>query len=252
MPETDTDQIFRQVMTSEPPADDSPFVRATRDFLFGSVWSRPGLSRRDRRWVTLACVAAADAPGPIDAHVRAALASGDLTLDEMLEFVLQFACYSGWPKASHVEGVVRATWSQLCAERGDPAPEWPVRDDRELATPSERIAAGTEEFTAVNCFPPPPADTPFLHVGMLDFVFGHVWRRPGLSRRDRRLITIGCAGMADAATPILMHVGTALETGDLTDAEMDEVVLHFTAYAGFPKGAALHESVQRNRERLGR
>ena len=65
----------------------------------------PGLSRRDRRWVTLTCVAAADSLQPIDDHVYAALNSGDIYLEEMLEFILQFAVYCGWPKASHFERV---------------------------------------------------------------------------------------------------------------------------------------------------
>src|SRR5438128_712380 len=107
------DDIFREVMTTDPPPVSTPFAQATRDWLFGQVWSRPGLSRRDRRWITLTCVAAADAPQPIEDHVHAAMKSGDITLDEMLEFVLQFAVYCGWPKASHVEGVIRREWARL-------------------------------------------------------------------------------------------------------------------------------------------
>ena len=42
------DQTFRDVMTVEPPALASPFALATREFVFGQVWPRPGLSRRDR------------------------------------------------------------------------------------------------------------------------------------------------------------------------------------------------------------
>ena len=58
--------------------------------------------------VTLTCVAAADAPEPIDEHVYAALAGGDIEREAMLEFVLHFAVYCGWPKASHLEGVIGA------------------------------------------------------------------------------------------------------------------------------------------------
>lgn len=94
------EQTYREVMTSEPTAAATPFQSALRDFVFGAVWSRPGLSRRDRRWVTLTCVAAADSPAPIDDHVYGALASGDIDIEAMLEFVLHFAVYCGWPKAS--------------------------------------------------------------------------------------------------------------------------------------------------------
>src|SRR3974377_299284 len=100
------EQTYRAVMTRDPSPATTPFAVATRDFLFGGVWSRPGLSRRDRRWVALPCVAAADSPAPIDAQVYAALNSGDIELEEMLEFVLHFAVYCGWPKGSHVEMVI--------------------------------------------------------------------------------------------------------------------------------------------------
>ena len=85
------EQTYREVMTVDPPAVTTPLALATRDFVFGEVWCRPGLSRRERRWVTLACVAAADSPQPIEDHVYAALNSGDIELEAMLEFVLQFA-----------------------------------------------------------------------------------------------------------------------------------------------------------------
>lgn len=97
---TDGEAVFRSVMTDEPMPVTTPFQATLRDFVFGQIWARPGLSRRDRRWVTLTCVAAADSPGPIDEHVYAALKSGDIELDAILEFLLHFAVYCGWPKAS--------------------------------------------------------------------------------------------------------------------------------------------------------
>ena len=50
-------ETFRTVMTVDPGPVDTPFEAATREFLFGQVWNRPGLSVRDRRLVSLACVA---------------------------------------------------------------------------------------------------------------------------------------------------------------------------------------------------
>ena len=97
---TDGEAVFRSAMTDEPMPVTTPFQATLRDFVFGQIWARPGLSRRDRRWVTLTCVAAADSPGPIDEHVYAALKSGDIELDAILEFLLHFAVYCGWPKAS--------------------------------------------------------------------------------------------------------------------------------------------------------
>ncbi|HXY94409.1 MAG TPA: carboxymuconolactone decarboxylase family protein [Acidimicrobiia bacterium] len=240
------DQVYREVMTVDPPEAVTPLDRATRDFVFGEVWSRPGLSRRDRRWVTLACVAAADAPGPIEEHVYAALNSGDMELEAMLEYVLQFAVYCGWPKASHVEGVIRRQWARVREERGEPVTPWPVLDNVTLGPNDweQRVARGAQEFADVNLIQAPPPDTPYTHAGILNFVFGHVWQRPGLTRRERRLVTIACVAIDDSPMPLLSHVTSALHSGDVTKPEMDELVLQFAAYYGFAKADALRATAE--------
>ncbi len=61
-----------------PPSPMTPCLsHGVVDSVFGELWSRPGLSRLDRRWITLACVGAAAVHIPIEQHLYAALASGD-------------------------------------------------------------------------------------------------------------------------------------------------------------------------------
>ena len=84
-----------------------------------------------------------------------------------------------------------------------------------------------------------PTDTPYRHAGILNFVFGHVWQRPGLTRRERRIITVAASRLDDAPMPLRTHVTAALHSGDVTKDEMDELVLQFSAYYGFAKGQAL-------------
>ena len=67
---------------------------------------RPELDQRARRWVTLVGVAYSSAITPIRTHTYAALKTGDVTTEEMQEFVLQFAIHGSWPKASYMQGVV--------------------------------------------------------------------------------------------------------------------------------------------------
>jgi 4-carboxymuconolactone decarboxylase len=95
---------YREVMVSDAPPPMTPYLdKGVVDSVFGELWDRPGLSRRDRRWITLACVGAAAVDEPIKQHVYAALASGDITREELQEFVLHFAYYAGWPRASALE-----------------------------------------------------------------------------------------------------------------------------------------------------
>jgi len=240
--DTLAEQTYREVMLAEPPVASTPYEKATRDFVFGQVWARPGLSRRDRRLVTLSCVSGADATGPIADHVYGALASGDLTLEELLEFTLHFAVYCGWPKASQVETTMRAQWARLRTDRGEKIEAWPALPIETLG-PSDheqRLRAGENCFHEINCLPAPPRDSPYFQAGILAFVFGHVWQRPGLSVRDRRLVTLPCVGLSDALGPIHSHIGSALSSRDISLDEMHEIILHFSAYYGFAKGEVMN------------
>jgi 4-carboxymuconolactone decarboxylase len=241
MANADAQETYRAVMTVDPPAGATPFEQMTLDFVFGQVWPRPALGRRERRWVTLACVAAADSPQPIEDHVYAALNSGDIEITAMLEFVLQFAVYCGWPKASHVEGVIRRQWARVQQERGDEVTPLPALSTDTLGTNDweARLQRGEKEFADVNLVPAPGRDSPYQHAGILNFVFGHVWMRPGLTRRERRFITVACVAIDDSPMPLQSHVGSALQSGDITREEMDELALQFAAYYGFAKGDAL-------------
>ena len=111
-------RFYREVMVSDPPPPATPYLsQGVVDSVFGELWNRPGLSRRDRRLVTLACVAAAAVEVPIEQHVYAALASGDLTREEMQVVVLDFAYYAGWPRASALEAAYYHAVARLDADR---------------------------------------------------------------------------------------------------------------------------------------
>lgn len=246
-------RAFEDVMTFAPPADGAPAIaNGLIDFVFAEIWTRPGLTRRDRRFVTLACVAAADADGPLEDHVYAALNSGDLTITEMRETVLHFAVYAGWPKASRFNGVVDEQWARICAARGEqvPPPE-PLLPLTTASDPEARLLGGEASFREINCLAfAPPRDNPYSGAGILNFVFGEMWLRPGLGMKERRLITVACVAFQDAPTPIMSHVYAALKSGDVSPGEMDEVALHFAAYYGWPKGSYLNQVIAEQKERV--
>jgi 4-carboxymuconolactone decarboxylase len=246
-------QIYQDVMTVAPPQDDSPTAGAgLLDFVFAEIWSRPGLSRRCRRFITLPCVAAADAEQAIEEHVYAALNSGDLSIVEMRETVLHFAVYSGWPKASRFNGIVDQQWERICKERGQPVPPpEPLLPLTTASDPELRLKGGEKSFRDINCIPfAPPRDNPYSGAGILNFVFGEMWLRPGLGMKERRLITVACVSFQDAPIPIQSHVYAALKSGDITFEEMDEIALHFAAHFGWPKGSYLNQVIGEQKVRV--
>lgn len=91
---------WREVVGFDAPASDDPYTEFTVDHVFGRVWTRPGLSRRDRRLITLTCVAMAGQAQPLAIHVGAAHRSGDLDAEALHEWVLHLAHYAGWPVAA--------------------------------------------------------------------------------------------------------------------------------------------------------
>src|SRR4051812_44145365 len=201
------------------------------------------LSTRDRRFVAIVCVSAAVDGPAMDAHVFEALESGDLTVEQLNEFTLHFAVYCGWPRASQLEMTVRTQWQRLHDERGEPTPAFPVLGVEDLgpADPAERIAGGIASFEEINLIQAPSQDSPYFSAGILNFVFGPLWLRPGLTRRERRLITIPCVGVSDAIGPIWSHVTSALGSGDVSYDEMQELILHFRAYAGTARARVLSD-----------
>ena len=92
---------------------------AFQDFLtryaWGDVWSRPGLSRRDRSIVTLAALVTLGAENELVMHVRAALRNG-LSADEISEILLHTALYAGLPRANRAFAIARDALAEILIE----------------------------------------------------------------------------------------------------------------------------------------
>lgn len=88
-----------------------------------------------------------------------------------------------------------------------------------------------------------PADDPWLEMSEQQ-VFGRIWTRPGLSLRDKRLISLTSAAYAASPPGYISHIEGALDNGDLTPAELWEWLIHFTQYAGYPKAAPVWAEIR--------
>lgn len=77
----------------------------TDDVLFGDVWERSQLSKRDRSLVTCAALVANAKVDQLNFHIPRALENG-VTQEEIVEMITHLAFYCGWPSA--MSAIVKA------------------------------------------------------------------------------------------------------------------------------------------------
>jgi len=70
-----------------------------------------------------------------------------------------------------------------------------------------------------------------------DFLFGDIWERPGLSQRDKSLITVTCLVALNRIEQVEFHLKKAFENG-VTKEELVAAITHIAFYAGWPTAAS--------------
>lgn len=83
----------------------------TDNVLFGDIWERPGLSKRDRSLVTVSALIAMNRPDQLRSHLALARQNG-VTEVELIEAITHLAFYSGWPNAVSAVAVAREVFKQ--------------------------------------------------------------------------------------------------------------------------------------------
>jgi 4-carboxymuconolactone decarboxylase len=78
---------------------DTDFQTFITEGAWGSVWSRPGLSRRERSLITIALLAAAGHDEEVAMHIKATSNTG-ASAEDVKEALLQVAVYAGVPAAN--------------------------------------------------------------------------------------------------------------------------------------------------------
>ena len=87
------------------------FKDLTSDVLFGDVWERPTLSKRDRSLITVAALIVMYRTDQLRAHFRRALDNG-VTKEELGEMCLHLAFYGGWPVTANAIQVAQQVLEQ--------------------------------------------------------------------------------------------------------------------------------------------
>jgi 4-carboxymuconolactone decarboxylase len=104
-------------------ANATPFDRPFQDFItagvWGSVWSRPHLTLRERSLVTVALLAALGQEEELALHIRATRNTGASEQD-ICEVLLHVAAYAGVPRANAAVAIAKRTFAELMSGEGRP------------------------------------------------------------------------------------------------------------------------------------
>jgi 4-carboxymuconolactone decarboxylase len=204
----------------------------------GEIWTRPGLSRRDRSVVVISTLTALARETELRQHVAGGLNHG-LSIEEADEIMVQIAAYAGLPFALAGARIVDSVVAEREGGSTRQAPHVQLDDKSD----AQRRADGLDVLSTL--IGDPNLDRAAtekaildsqgdMGVLVMDYAFGDVWARPQLSRRDRSLVVISVLTALNMKHELEIHLGGALNHG-LTPAEIVEVMITMVAYGGFPR-----------------
>ena len=111
---------MNEVYAWEMPDMPGEYFALTVDHLFGTIWTRPGLSMRDRRMMVLAVLTALGQEELMEVQINAVLQNEELTREELREMAIFLTHYVGFPLGSKLDGAIKRVTAKLkkAAESG--------------------------------------------------------------------------------------------------------------------------------------
>lgn len=211
---------------------DAALVDAARRFTFGTIFTRGGMTDRQRLLVCLAVLTASAAHGELADYTRAALRAG-LTPAEIKEAVYQCAPYIGHPKVfealERVNGATDAAADAQQVRQTGRTTEEP-RFQEGIRTRAAIFGEGT--YKTVENAPP---ETKHIQEYLCAYCFGEFYTREALDLKTRELLTlcILCA-LGGCESQVRAHVKANLNVGNGAALQIDALT-HCIPYVGFPR-----------------
>lgn len=214
-------------------ADIAPHMgRYIVEFGFGDIYTRPGLTYRQRQLSTVAALAAMGNAAPqLRFHIGGALNVG-CTRQEIVEVLIHVCVYAGFPAA--LNGLTAAR--EVFESRPDEEPFVPASQ----APDGDRFARGQQALADIDGHAGQQVIdslkdiAPDLARYVLEFSFGDVYSRTGLDLPTRELVTVAlCTALGTVGPQLRVHLHGLLNVGG-TRKEAVEVITQMAGYAGFP------------------
>lgn len=122
-----------------PNIEGDPYFDLTVDHLFGDIWTKPGLSMREKRLMTLSVVTALGLQDLGEVQVNAALLNEEFTEDELKEVAIFLTQYVGFPLGSGLNGTV----SKVAAKRRKAAEKGLAEDRKANVSAAVKMNTGS-------------------------------------------------------------------------------------------------------------
>jgi 4-carboxymuconolactone decarboxylase len=214
-------------------------ARFTVEFGYGDLWSRPGLTPRQRQIATVAALAALGNAAPqLRFHIGGALNVG-CTRREVVEVFIHTSVYAGFPAALNALSAAREVFADRPADTADTADTGESAAEP-ITAPADRYRRGLEALRAIDgeggvqVVDSLNDIAPDLARYVIEYAFGDVYSRTGLDLATRELATLAmCTALGTAAPQLRLHIGAFLTVGG-TREEVIELMTQMAAYAGFP------------------
>jgi 4-carboxymuconolactone decarboxylase len=219
----------------------------------GEMWAGPELSRRDRSLIVVSTLAAQARDEELELHTEIAVRNG-LTRVELEEIVVTVAAYAGFPAAMAASrrvdaGLRAAEGVERLSDRVGAAAKSDAERDSDARDVFAAVSEGQGGQDAA-------ADLAYLvdvlgGVGEVAYrwVFGEVWARAELARRDRSLAVIAILTSLGTVEELAVHAAVGVRHG-LSRDEIEAGITHLALYAGLPRAVQAMRAARAAFERM--
>ena len=201
------------------------------EFGYADVFDREGLSDQSRQLITISALAALGNAAPqLEFHINGALNVG-CSPEQIIETFIHVTIYAGFPAALNAVSVARKVFT----ERGID-----VNLDTHSTEPAKRFEVGSSYLERVDgaggeaVVESLQDIAPDLGRYIVEYSFGDVYSRPGLSLWERELVSVSaCSALGTCVPQLHVHINGFLNVGGTQD-ELVELMIQIAVYAGFP------------------
>ncbi|MDP7548011.1 MAG: carboxymuconolactone decarboxylase family protein [Alphaproteobacteria bacterium] len=206
--------------------------RLAEEFVWGSIWARPGLALEDRMLAALSALTSKQRLPQLRRYIGAALHIG-VPPRSIQEVFIHCGLYSGFPTILNALALA----NEVFAEQGVVVPDAEMPDmDAEalMALGRETMFTLHGERAEGGYAAPDNMTTAALYPTAIAYGYGELWNRPGLDHRQRMICAVAAFTAIDLLTQLAKFAQSALNTG-LSREQIVEIIMQTGPYSGFPR-----------------